>query len=669
MRHILPLMALLFLFSARNAYAQNSSGKITGSIKDGNGKAIEAATISLLKAKDSSLVKVALSGKTGIYEFEKIPYGIYVVSASVAGFEKSVVNGIKLGAGRADFTVEPIQLKPSVKTLGEVTVVGKKPLIENKIDRMVINVDAAPSNAGQSAMEVLEKSPGVSVSNEGVISLKGKQGVIVMMDGKPTYLSPADLASVLKNLPASAVEQIEIMTNPSSKYDASGNSGLINIKTKKNRNDGFNGSISQGVTVGWFSRDKTTYAPFRNSTSVNLNYRKGKLNLFGNYNFNYREGKGDLYIERSFYEKDGLLNSTSSSHTAFNGRNNNHTVKLGMDFYANKKNVFGIVLTGFGFFGRPEPESDQLIRRPDGSVESILKTNIINDIAFYNYSANLNFKHSFDTAGREITADVDYIGYTNNNKTLLTTHIYDGNMDKKGSLILDGKIPGNINIYSFKTDYDHPLKNDMRLEAGFKASFVKNDNEVKYQRWQNEEWMLDARSNHFIYEENIQAAYLNLNKKWKKFSAQGGLRLENTVAKGKQVTTDSLFERKYTSLFSTMYVNYDFNKKHSLKFTYGRRIERPNYRDLNPFLWFLDSLTFRQGNPYLLPQFAHNFEFSHTFKQQWITTLNYSITDDVISELLKQNTEKRITFLTVENVARFRNIGLSITAPINTRKR
>src|SRR5688500_16416283 len=141
---------------------------------------------------------------------------------------------------------------------------------------MVVNVEAAPTNAGASALEVLEKSPGVSVSNDGVISLKGKQGVIVMMDGKPTYLSAADLANVLKNLPASAVDQIEIMTNPSAKYDASGNSGIINIKTKKNRNDGLNGSITEGITIGWFTRDKTSYAPFRNSTSINLNYRKGK---------------------------------------------------------------------------------------------------------------------------------------------------------------------------------------------------------------------------------------------------------------------------------------------------------------------------------------------------------------------------------------------------------
>jgi hypothetical protein len=531
---------------------------------------------------------------------------------------------------------------------------------------MVVNVEAAPTNAGASALEVLEKSPGVTVSNEGEISLKGKQGVRVMLDGKPTYLSPADLANVLKNLPASALDQIEIMTNPPARYDASGNSGIINIKTKKSLTEGLNGSVTLGGTLGFFKRYDSWVLPVRTNSSVNLNYRKGKWNLFGSLNQNYREGKGFLDITRRFYEKDGSLNGSSFSHTDFNFRNNNYTVKAGFDYYADKKNVIGIVLNGFGFYGRPQPTSVQAISRPDGSVESVLESNSINKNNFYNYSANINYKHTFDSTGRELTADLDYIGYANNSKTTLLTNIYDNyGGNALGSLTLNGDLPSLINIYSAKADYVHPLKNNLRFDAGFKVSYVKNDNEVKYIRNDNGTWKPDDRSNHFIYKENINAGYVSLNKKWKKWSAQAGLRIENTIAKGQQVTIDSPFTRNYTSLFPTMYVNYEANKNHAFTVSYGRRIERPNYQDLNPFIWFLDSLTYRQGNPYLLPQYANNIELRHTLNGRFTTTINYTITDDVISQLLKQNTEKKITFVTPDNVARFKNIGLAINAPFS----
>jgi iron complex outermembrane recepter protein len=642
--------------------SQTNTGKITGYVVDSAQHAVEAATASLLRARDSSLVKVALSDNSGSFEFEKIANGDYFITITAVGYKKSSSKIISLSTSHITLPAFRLQQAPG-KTLGQVTVTGKRPLIENKIDRMVVNVEAAPTNAGASAMEVLEKSPGVSVSNDGAISLKGKQGVIVMMDGKPTYLSPADLANVLKNMPASALDQIEIMTNPPARYDASGNSGIINIKTKKSRNEGLNGSISQGISAGWFKLDNSYLVPVRNTTSINLNYRKGKWNLFGNYNYNYREGRSTLDLTRKFYEKNGTLNSMSASHNEFDQRNNNHTVKAGFDYYANKKNVFGIVVNGFGLFGRPKPTVTQTILRPDGTIESVLRSVTKNKVRFANYSANFNYKHTFDSTGRELTADLDYIGYNNSNNLELTTSVFDAAGNPTGGLTLRGDIPGVINIYSAKADYVHPFRNNIRLDAGFKISYVKNDNEVQYDRNDNGSWVKDNRSNHFIYEENINAAYVSVNKKWKKWSGQAGLRMENTYVKGYQVTIDSAFTRPYTSFFPTMYLNYDASKNHGFTLSYGRRIERPNYQDLNPFVWFLDSLTYRQGNPYLLPQYSHNFELRHTLMGKFTTTLNYTITDDVISQLLKQNTEKRITFLTTDNVARFRNIGVAINAP------
>ncbi|MBC7826247.1 MAG: TonB-dependent receptor [Chitinophagaceae bacterium] len=666
--------ALLFLIMLMvltvKIFAQNKSGKISGAVTDDKQKGIDGATISLLNSKDAKLVKVDVTDKNGRYEFDKIADGSYIVSVTVTGFQKKASEPFSISADNPFVTINTLQLLPAAKSLGEVTVTGKRPLIENKIDRTVVNVEAAPTNAGASALEVLEKSPGITVDNDGNISLKGKQGVIVMMDGKPTYLSPTDLANVLRNLPASALDQIEIMTNPPARYDASGNSGIINIKTKKGKTEGFNGSFTTGGTVSFYKRDNSMLTPVRSSNSLNMNYRKGKMNVFGNLNYNYNENRSDLFINRKLYDQNGNINIISNAESEFNGRNNNYTAKFGFDFFQSKKTVWGVVLNGFTFFGRPHPKGSQIFTKPDGTVESVLESEGITKLNFANYSGNVNFKHTFDSTGKEVTVDLDYVGYSNTSTSLLITDSYnEPGRIKTGRFELKGDIPGVIDIYSIKSDYTHPLKNDMRFEAGFKLSYVNNNNEVEYQRMANNTWVKDNRSNHFIYQENINAAYVSINKKWKKFSGQAGLRMENTQAKGKQITNDSTFNRNYTGLFPTMYLNYEVNKSHTLTLSYGRRIMRPNYQDLNPFIWFLDSLTYRQGNPYLLPQYSNNFEIRHSYKNGFTTVINYTQTDDAISQLLVQpDLGKRITFLRPDNVASQKNIGLAITAPVKIAK-
>jgi len=645
--------------------AQTKNGKISGVVTDETQKPIDGATISLLRSKDAVLVKVAVSNKQGIYEFEKIADGEYTIAVTVAGYQKKSSKPFTIDQANSVIKVPDLQMAQVAKSLGEVTVTGKKPLIENKIDRTVVNVDAAPTNAGATAMEVLEKSPGISVDNDGNISLKGKAGVIVMMDGKPTYLSAADLAAVLRNMPASSLDQIEIMTNPPAKYDASGNSGIINIKTKKSRADGFNGSFTSGGTLSFYKRDNSMLVPVRAQQSLNLNYRKGKINVFGNLNYNYNENKNDLNLTRKLYDNTGTV--TSSSHTVFNGRNNNYTMKMGMDFYKNKKTVYGFVLNGFTFAGRPQGASSQTLINEDGTTKSLINSQTKNKLGFANYSANFNYKHTFDSAGTELTVDLDYIGYNNKNKSSLVSESYESeNGPKTGHFELIGDIPSLIDIYSIKSDYTHPMKGNMRFDAGFKVSYVDNDNQVDYMRLDNGNWVPDGRSNHFVYDENINAAYVSLNKKWKKFSAQTGLRLENTISKGHQLTTDSSFKRNYTSLFPTVYLNYEASKNHQFTLSFGRRINRPNYQDLNPFVWFLDSLTYRVGNPYLLPQYALNFELRHSYKNGLTTTLNYTNTDDVISQLLNQ--EGLVTYVQPSNVARLQNMGIAVNAPVKPYK-
>src|SRR5205085_2877528 len=347
----------------------------------------------------------------------------------------------------------------------------------------------------------------------------------IMIDGKPTYLSSADLANLLKNMPASALEQIEIMTNPSSKYDASGNAGVINIKTKKGRASGFNGSIMAGVSTSIFKPREALYINPKSQNSINFNYRKNKINFFGNYNPNFFRGKGSLIVERRFFDNNNNIAGYSDVDTRFKFGNNNHTLKLGIDFFADKKNTYGVVASGFIFNGHPTPVTFNILSDANHQSTSELISLTQNRIHFNNISANFNYRHVFDTAGRELTVDLDYIGYRNTSNMLLTTEFYN-EFDQQTSdpLLLKGHLPSNIDIYSVKSDYTHPIKGG-RIEAGIKSSYVKTNNIVDYQRMSADKWIPDARSNHFIYDENINAAYVSVNRQIKKWTLQGGLRL------------------------------------------------------------------------------------------------------------------------------------------------
>ncbi len=644
--------------------AQNPGG-VSGSVNDKAGRGVEGATISLLHAADSTLAKTIITDKAGRFDFTGTKPGSYRVSVAAVGYE--VTGSPVFNIGETTLQLQPIQLSEAVKAIGGVTVTARKPFIETKIDKTVVNVDASPTSAGATALEVLEKSPGIMVSNDGVISLRGKAGVIVMMDGKQTYLSPTDLANLLKNLPASAIDQIEIMTNPSARFDAAGNSGVINIKTKKGQAGGFNGSIMAGITTSFYEQDGNLYVIPKSQNSFNFNYRKNKLNFFGNYNPNSFRGRSLLELERTVLGAGNTVEGYNETDTRFKFGNNNHTLKLGVDLYADKKNTFGVVVSGFLFSGHPTPTTYTATMDGNRQIERVMRSYTDNRISFENFSSNFNYRHVYDSTGRELTADVDLIMYNNTSKMQLETDFFDANGNTAGEkLVLRGRLPAEIRIYSAKADYVHPFKKGGKIETGAKISHVTNDNIVDYSRWSGGKWVADARSNHFTYDETISALYANGNTQIKKWSFQGGLRLENTTAKGYQVTNDSLFRRSFTNLFPSAFVSYALNKTNQLTVSYSRRITRPNYQDLNPFIYFLDSLSYRKGNPFLLPQFTHNMELSHAYKGKYIATVNYNVTDDVISQILKPDGD--LIFLTAENVSRFRNIGLSITTPVTVAK-
>ncbi|HEX2532781.1 MAG TPA: outer membrane beta-barrel protein, partial [Chitinophagaceae bacterium] len=601
MRHILLLTALAASFTLC-AQAQTKTGTIEGTITDGRQKTVESATIALLRAQDSTTIKYAVADKSGRFQFEALPSGGYLVLVSAVGHGKTYSEKAILSDEKTHIVLPALLLQPMAKDMAAVVVTSRKPFIEQKIDRTVVNVDASVTNAGATALEVLEKSPGVSVDKDGNISLKGKQGVTVMMDGRPAYLSGAELSNYLRSLPASALDQIEIMTNPSSKYDASGNSGIINIKVKKNKQKGFNGNLSATYGQGRY---------WRSNGSLNLNYRTGKVNLFMNANTGMWSGFQRLDIHRKFRSGEtGNLTAIFDQTSHMLRRNDFHSLKLGADVYLTSRTTVGFVTSGFI---NPENTTSRNVIRlmdADGKVDSVDHAYTRNEQRWKNGTFNLNFRHQFDSTGRELTADVDYIRFDSERDQIFNNITRNNSETKLRESSLRGDLPVSILIRSAKMDYTQTVAKDFKFEAGLKTSFVETDNNAGYfQVYGNREEVDYTKTNQFVYTENINAAYLNLNRQFKKFGVQAGLRYEYTRYKGHQFGNpdkgDSLFSRNYGNLFPTMFLSYTADKNNQFGLSFGRRIDRPAYQDLNPFLFFLDNYTYEQGNPFLKPQFTN----------------------------------------------------------------
>ena len=651
------LLNLLGAISISIASFAQSNGKISGTIKEGgNQQILKGASISLLHSSDSSLAKASITDKDGNFFFENINQGIYFLTASYIGRKTVNSKSFVLSADKPTVVVEVLQLLPNDKDLKEVSVISKKAFIERKIDKTVVNVDASVTNAGSTAMDVLEKSPGVTVDKDGNISLKGKQGVMIMLDGKPSFLSGAELANLLRNMSAANLDQIEIMTNPSAKYDAAGNSGIINIKTKKTKQKGMNGSLTLGYGQGVYAKT---------NNSLNLNYRNGKFNIFSTLSVNQRKNYQHLDIKRVYKNMDQSVTAIFDQNARMLHNNGSNSAKIGVDYYASKKTTIGFVVSSFI---NPEKQTNlntSYLKNGFGIVDSVAVSTGSEDGSWKNGAINFNLRHQFDSAGREFIMDIDYMDYnaTKTQPFSNITYLPNGTVSNSNQLV--GELPSVIKIYSAKADYTHPLKGGVKIETGVKMSFVNTDNTAGYFNIINDVKHPDyEKSNRFRYKENINAAYFNASKEIKKWGFQAGLRLENTNYSGNQFgnpqRTDSSFTKSYVGLFPTMFVSYNANEKNQFSFSYGRRINRPAYEDLNPFMFYLDKYTYGEGNPFLRPSYANVLEMSHTFQQWLTTTVNYSHTKDLFSEIFEPR--GYATVIKQGNLASADNASISVSA-------
>jgi iron complex outermembrane receptor protein len=648
---------ILFQLFFAGAYAQTAYAphSFLLTIVNGAMQPVDGATVKLFN--DKTQLKAAVTNIKGAAAFTGLKAGDYTFTVSYTGYKTQTSKVYHIPA----HTHDTLTIQPANTSLQEVSITARTPVIQQQRGKVVVDVAASVTNAGSTVLEVLEKSPGVTVDKNGGISLQGKPGVLVMIDDKPTYLSGADLNNLLTSMSSTQVAQIELIANPTAKYDASGNAGIINIKTKKNKVKGFNGSFTTSLGQGHYPKSVN---------SLILNYRQGKINIFFNYSLNYVKYYTDLYALRKYYDANGTLTAALNQKSFLPGTNLNNTIKTGLDYSVTDKTTIGFVLTGSGIHRKGSNNAIATWLNPANTVDSAIATTNSSTNRFKNGAVNVNARHAISVK-QDLAVDIDYLYYN-----IPVEQTFKNELLAPGGYqeFSKGSIPTVINIGSGKADYTLKMKKDATFQLGWKSSFTNTDNLASYQNLVNNQWLQDnTKTNHFIYKEKINAAYTSIEKKLDKVTAQAGLRYEHTGYDahqlGNAVQPDSSFSRRYGQFFPSGYISYQADSANSFTLTAGRRIDRPAFQNLNPFYFIINKYTYNTGNPFLLPQFSWNFELSHQYKNLLTTSVSYSSIKNYFSQIfLSDPGDDAILLYTQGNVGRTYNLGLSsalVVQPFN----
>jgi iron complex outermembrane receptor protein len=652
MRNVI-LLSIVSLFSF-SAGAQH----LAGTILDDQQSPLSGASVAVRRSTDSSVVKYTLTDAKGTYGFDGIAGGNYFVFVSHIGYADRHSATFTLTAG-ASIEIPALLMSKTTGTLAAVTVSTRKPPIEVRPDKTILNVEGTINSVGENALDLLRKSPGVMVDKDDNISLSGKNGVKVYIDGRQVPLNGTDLSDYLKTLQSSQIESIELITNPSARYDAEGNAGIINIRLKKNRSFGNNGSVTGGYSIGVHSNY---------NGGLSFNHRDARINWYGNYDYNNTNRATHLNLYRQ------QLDTLFDQHSVITQKTQSHTFKTGFDYFADKYNTFGIMLDGsLSDFTVPTTSRTVISYMPTGDTSRILQADNSSSGHRNNGNLNLNFHHT-DTLGRDLSIDGNY-GIYRIRSNQLQPNLY---FDPSGAYLLYSDIynilaPTDIDIFSFKTDYEQNLKKG-KLGLGLKTSYVTSSNDYQqYDVIANSKLKDTLGSSSFNYKENINAVYANYSRPFKGWALQAGLRVENTNAKGISngyrqgadgyQVYDSGFDRHYVDFFPSASLTWNKNAAQQWTLAYSRRIDRPAYQDLNPFEFRLDEYTYQKGNTDLRPQYTNSIGLTYVYKTRLVTTLNYSHVKDVFTQLV-DTTDKSKAFLTKQNLATQDIASLNISYPL-----
>ncbi len=639
-RFFCAALLLSLLGAAGTAHAQ---APVVGTVQDAAGQALPFATAVLLHLPDSALTASQTTTAQGTFRFENVAAGRYCLKGLALGH---ATGRVLVAVGSQPVQVSPLRLAATATALREVLVQGRPPVLEQRADRTVVNMDRL-NTAGDNALEALRKVPGLTLDKDERLLYRGSGSVLVLLDGKRTYLSGDALSTFLKSLPAAQLSQVELMPNPPASLDAAGTAGVINIRTKRSVLPGLTGTLTG--TAG-----KTRYD--RASAGANLAYNVGRVRSFGRAGLAYYDTYNDLSITRLIRD------------TTFSQRNYWHPVDrdlsyaVGADVTLTKRQTIGGQARGSYGTSDTQVSSESVATVPDGRPTSRLamsnpKTGFARDLAL-----NLNYRLALDTLGRELTADADWVqtaDATHQDFLLLTPPparapgaLQDQQRSQQAS---------QVAIHAFKADYVHPLPQHWRAEAGAKASWVTTRSNIAFEQLGSVpgEWQPDpTRTNQFRYDEAITAGYFTLSTTRKQLELKGGLRGEHTRSVGESPTTGQRVERNYFQLFPTLFASYHLSEHDQLSASAGRRISRPAYQSLNPFLNYTDAYTVMQGNPFLAPSLARSFELNYLHGGFQVLSISYLLENDVVNEVAYQNDQTKITTTRPMNLAQARTLTL-----------
>ena len=640
------------------SFGQTKLSAIQGKVLMDNNEAAEAATVVLLNAADSSVVQSGLVDATGMYGFTHIAPNTYLLLATSIGCSKVYSKPYKILEGQ-NVTADNIVLRRVSSQLQEVKIIAKKPYIEVKPGKIVLNVQSSLTAEGNSAYDILRQSPGVHVNstNEALI-ISGRQAALVTIDGKPTNLTGDDLVNLLRSMQSSTIEQIEMISSTSAKYDASGG-GIINIISKKGTNIGTNGTITLGGGYGKY---------YKSRAGISFNNRSAKLNIFGNYTFDDNKTSRNINTNRNIIYNDVLSNYNVDYNNI--QKNYNHNFRLGADYAISSKQTIGVLVSGVVREDDFLKDNDLKIsnqKRLDSVI--IAKSKLDRGSSFLNY--NINYNGTLDKTGKKLSADVNYSTYHRHSNEYITNNFYTpAGVKYRDSLQLENLSPSDIHIWTAKIDYVNPLSKTSRLEAGVKYNHVQSNNNLVFGPLVNNTYQPDPNyTNRFIYTEIVSAAYLNYVGKIGKLDITAGLRGEKTNTKGNSSGIDKSSAvnnmNSYFNLFPQLQFSYTVDKKNVLGLSYNRGIERPNYQDINPFLYYTDLYDYNSGNPNLKPEYTNSIQLSHTYSDKFITTLYYNVTNDIYDfPVYEQNDSSKVNIAIKRNFGRVFVYGATFYAPV-----
>lgn len=660
------LVLFCLLLGTAPLFAQTAM--LSGTATTATGQPVPFATAALQSVVDSSLVKAAVADADGVFAFAGLRAGSYRVALTGVGYASWTSSALDLTDGQTA-VLPRTMLNETAQALAEVSVKATKPLIDVLPDKLVLNVQSSITALGSSALELLQKAPGILVDPSDNILLQGKNGVRVFIDGKPSPLGPADLAVYLRTLQATDIDAIEIITQPSARFDAQGNAGIINIRLKKNRNFGTNGSATLGFAMG-------KYYPKYNG-SVSVNNRTKKTNLFATYSLRNARDWSYINLYREQSGSDGLTQffDQKSETTTWSAA---HNARLGADWFLSKYSTLGVLADGTF----RNATGSTLGLTPIGTVAERAVTQLLiadNRSTSNRFTGNANLNYRFaDTSGHELSIDAD-LGRFNGSGSNYQPNRYIN--PETNALLLERNYrmntQTNIALRTLKADYGQRLWGG-KLSTGFKLSSVRTDNAFNFFDVQDNQDVLNRdRTNQFVYTEAVNAGYGSFEKTSGKWQAQVGLRLEHTTSDGQLIgaatqTADARVTRRYLNAFPSAGLTWNRNESHTFSLNYSRRIDRPTYESLNPFESKIDELTYQKGNAFLRPQYTNTLQLSHTYKYKLTTSLSYSDTQDYFTSITDTVAtapgERPRNFITTRNLANQRVVSLGVSYPFNIAK-